>query len=127
MPPVWLIALVARTGIPERARKAVAWLAAVAFFAIVAALLVLAFQSWIHGREQTAVSIDRADVSTQAAERVLAADRAATANEQQQQAVIANNAEEVHAAAKQGDDSIAGPGTSSVLDRVRQQQRAGRR
>ena len=126
--PVFLLSLVARTGIPARFQRLAAWAAAIAFAALVVALLALAFRGWLHNREQTAVTLDRQDVTIEAANRVINATSAATVNQMARDDAFADDQEELrHDAQANSTADPVGPGVRSVLDRMREQQSASRR
>lgn len=78
--PVIILTLLARTGIPARFTKALAWL----LFALIVAGLcwaaVAAFRGWVADGKEEAVRVDRSDVTAGAYNLVIAADRAASAN-----------------------------------------------
>lgn len=95
--------------------------------AAIAGLCVWAFLRWVGHREQRAVQADRVDVTMEAANRVIAATEAADVNQAARDDVNQNNAKEIDREAAKGDDSAVGVGTLSVLERMRQQQAAGRR
>ncbi len=128
MPPFWLIGIIARTGLAQRFQKAAAWIVAALFFALVAGLLIFGFRSWLHGREQQAVEVDRKDVTIEAANRVINATTAADANKAQRDDAFANQQTELRDEAHdKGTAADVGPGTRSVLERMRSQQQAGHR
>ena len=126
--PVFLLTALARTGIPGRFTKVVAWLL---FAAIVVGLCwtaTVVFRSWVVRGKEQAVALDRSDVTIEAANLVINASRAATANQMERDDAFANDQEELrHEADTKSDASGVGPGVTSVLDRMRQQQAAGRR
>jgi hypothetical protein len=126
--PVFVLTLLARSGIPARFTKALAWL----LFALVVAglcwLTVAAFRNWVHAGKEEAVALDRYDVTIEAANLVINATSAATANQMARDDAFQNSQEELrHEADTKSDASSVGPGVTSVLDRMREQQAAGRR
>lgn len=128
MPPFWLIGIIARTGLAQRFQKAAAWIVAALFFALVVGLLIFGFRSWLHGREQQAVEIDRKDVTIEAANRVINATQEADANQMQRDDAFANQQTELRDEAHdKGTVAPVGPGVTSVLERMRSQQQAGHR
>lgn len=126
--PIWLISIVARAGVPQRLQRVAAGAAAALFFAFLFAAAVFGVRAWLHGREQTAVKIDRYDATAEAAKRVLAADRAATANQIDRDQVFANSQEGLRDEVRtKGTAAAVGPATVGVLERMRRDQQAGRR
>lgn len=126
--PVFILALLQRSGIPARFTKVLAWLL---FALIVAGLLwlaVAAFRGWVADGKEQAVAVDRSDVTIEAANLVINATSAATANQMARDDAFQNDQEELrHEADTKSDASSVGPGVTSVLDRMREQQAAGRR
>lgn len=123
--PIFLIDLILKTGIPSRFAKAAAWVAVAIAFAIAIALIWLAAHAWLDKQRTDAVTLDRADITAEVANRVIEADRSANANATQAAAIEQQNEKEL-------DDAIAQPNantshTTSVLERMRAQQRAGQR
>ncbi|MES3042653.1 hypothetical protein [Sphingomonas faeni] len=126
--PVFLITLLARSGIPARFTKALAWL----LFALIVVGLcwaaVAVFRGWVADGKEEAVRVDRSDVTIEAANLVINATSAATANQMARDDAFQNAQEELqHEADTKSDASSVGPGVQSVLDRMREQQAAGRR
>lgn len=78
-------------------------------------------------REVTqAVALDRADAVAEAANRVLDAERAATANQAARDEVQRNQMQELKEIAREADNgSGVGPATFGVLERLRSQQARG--
>ena len=123
-----LIPYIARIGVPQRLQRAAAWVVALIIAAAIAALCVWAFWRWVGHREQQAVQADRVDVTMEAANRVIAATEAADVNQAARDERAQDNAKELQREVDtKGTDDVAGPAVSGVLDRVRQQQAAGRR
>jgi len=127
MMPVWLISIIARTGVPQRFQRVAAWIAGVAFLALVAGLLVLAFCSWVSNQRTEAVKGDRALSAAEANTIAARAEAIASANMVEQVRTDTINDEELHHEVRKGDDRAVGPGTIAVLDRLRQQQAEGSR
>ncbi|WP_426261583.1 hypothetical protein [Sphingomonas sp. DC1100-1] len=124
----FLLPYIARIGVPQRLQRAAAWLIALIIAAAIAALCVWAFWRWVGHREQRAVQADRVDVTMEAANRVIAATEAADVNQVARDERAQDNAKELQREVDtKGSDDVAGPAVSGVLDRVRQQQAAGRR
>lgn len=75
-----------------------------------------------------AVALDQAEAAAEGYNRGMLAERAATANQMQRDDAFANSQEELEDAAREADTGAGvGPATASVLERMRQQQAAGRR
>ena len=123
----FLIPYIARIGVPQRLQRAAAWLVAIIIMLVIASLCVWAFWRWVGHREQRAVQADRVDVTMEAANRVIAATEAADVNQAARDEVDATNDKELSHEATKGDGSAVGVGTRSVLERMREQQAAGRR
>ena len=124
----FLIPYIARIGVPQRLQRAAAWAVALIIAAAIAALCVWAFWRWVGHREQKAVQADRVDVTMEAANRVIAATEAADVNQAARDERAQENSKELQREVDtKGTDDVAGPAVSGVLDRVRQQQAAGRR
>jgi hypothetical protein len=124
----FLLPILARIGIPERFRQAVGILAALLAVVLIVGLIALAFSRWIAAERVEAVQIDRADMTIEAANRVIAADRVATANQIPADEAFQSAQKEVQRDVDtKSDGSAVGPGTAAVLRRVREQQAAGRR
>lgn len=126
--PLWALTLLARSGIPARYTKALAWL----LFALIVAGLcwvaVAAFRGWVADGKEQAVAVDRSDVTIEAANLVIKATSAATANQMARDDAFAEDQEELQREVDtKGTDDRAGPATLGVLQRVREQQAAGRR
>lgn len=77
---------------------------------------------------EQAVDLDRSDAAAEGYNRGMIAERAATANQMQRDDAFANSQEELEDAAREADTGAGvGPATASVLERMREQQAAGRR
>ncbi|WP_334656718.1 hypothetical protein [Sphingomonas panaciterrae] len=77
---------------------------------------------------EQAVDLDRSEAAAEGYERGMLAERAATANQIERDAAFRNSQEELIDAAREADTGAGvGPATASVLERMRQQQAAGRR
>ncbi|MFS0771023.1 hypothetical protein [Sphingomonas sp. 1P08PE] len=116
-----LLAFFAR--VPERWRTAA--IVACAFLLLVAACGVIgfAFDRWLSGKQAQAIRIDRADASLDAAERTIAADRTATANQTAADAAFQNSQEALRDEVRtKGTDAAVGPATAGVLERLRREQ-----
>lgn len=126
--PVLILSFLARSGIPARFTKAVAWLL---FALIVVGLLwlaVAAFRGWVADGKEQAVAVDRADVTLEAANLVINATSAATSNQIARDDAFAEDQKELqNVVDTKGTADPVGPAVSGVLQRVRQQQAAGRR
>jgi hypothetical protein len=124
----WLADILISRGVSRRLAPVLAWTAA----AVVAIAVVLAvrsaFAGWLDDERTEAVTSHDKDVTIEAANRVIVAERAATANQTANASVFANAQEELHDEARdKGTTAPVGPGVQSVLDRMRAQQAAGRR
>lgn len=126
--PVFLITLLARSGIPARYTKALAWL----LFALIVAGLcwaaVAAFRGWVADGKEQAVAVDRSDVTIEAANLVINATSAATTNQMARDDAFAEDQKELqNVVDTKGTADPVGPATAGVLARMREQQAAGRR
>lgn len=92
-----------------------------------ALLIAKCAQDWVEDGKEQAVHIDRLDAVTEATNRVLAADREASANQMERDQIAADNDKELVREVSKGDGRDVGPGTAAVLERMRRQQAAGRR
>lgn len=121
MPPVWLIGLVVKSGITGKAAKVAAW-AIIALASILACLAVgygIASLAKSHGDkvEQSVVK----DMSLDAANRVIEADRATNAK-------IAEQIKQDQQNEKELQDEVAKPDpVRRTLERMRDQQKSNRR
>ncbi len=119
--------LLTAVGIAERYRGPLLLVLGLVLLVLATALLARCAGVWIAGERDEAVQIDRADTVAEAANIVLGADRAATANQIERDAAFANSQEELEDVAREADNGAGvGPATSAVLERLRQQQAAGR-
>lgn len=125
--PLWIISIIARTGIPSRFQRLAAWLTILALIVLAIVGIRAAWHAHNANVAETAVRVDRADAVAEATNRVLAADREATANDMVRREQASENDKEIDREAAKGDDRAVGPGTASVLARMREQQAAGRR
>jgi hypothetical protein len=126
--PLIILTLLERSGIPARFTKALAWL----LFALIVAGLcwaaLAAFRGWVADGKEEAVALDRSDITVEAANRVINATSAATANQMARDDAFQNAQEELQSEVDtKGSDVDAGPAVSGVLQRMREQQAAGRR
>lgn len=108
--------------------KAAQW----TLIAIGAALLcwaaVAAFRGWVVDGKEEAVSLSQKDVTIEAANLVINASSAATANQMERDDAFAEDQKELqNVVDTKGTDDRPGPATVGVLQRVREQQAAGRR
>ena len=124
----WLIPLVARAGVPQRLARVAAWIVAALVVIALCWAAMAAFRAWIADGKEEAVALDRSDVTIEAANLVINATSAATANQMARDDAFQNAQEELRdEAATKSDTSGVGPGTVAVLERLRKQQAAGRR
>lgn len=123
-----IIPLVLRAGIPQRFARVSAWIAAAVVVVVLCWAAVAMFREWIATGKEEAVSLSEKDVTIEAANIVINATSAATANQMERDEAFANSQEELtrEADTKSNTNSV-GPGVQSVLDRMREQQKAGRR
>lgn len=123
-----IVPLILRAGVPQRFARVAAWIVACILILALCGAAVAMFWEWIaHGKEE-AVRVDQQDVTIEAANRVIAASSAATANQMERDEAFANSQEELRdEVATKGTVDPVGPATAGVLDRMRQQQAAGRR
>lgn len=120
-PPIWLIDLVVRSGVTGKAAKVAAWVI-IAVGAVLACLAVGYGIASLAKRHDTKVeqSVVK-DMSLDAANRVIEADRATNAK-------IAEQIKQDQQNEKELDDEMAKPDpVRSVLERMRSQQQSGRR
>lgn len=126
--PLFLISLVTRAGVPQRFARIAAWIVAgILILALCGAALAM-FREWIaHGKEE-AVRVDQQDVTIAAANLVINASSAATANQMERDEAFGLSQQELRdAAVTQSTSNAVGPGVQSVIERMRQQQATGRR
>lgn len=124
----FLLPIVARAGIPARLQRLAAWL--VVIVAVVALVFTVRaiIRNWLSDYRETAIEQHDKDVTIEAAGRVIAADREATANQVARDEVFEQDQEELRVIVREkGTDEHVGGATGAVLDRLRQQQAEGRR
>lgn len=123
-----IIPLVLRAGVPQRFARIAAWIAAAVVVLLLCWAAVAMFREWIATGKEEAVSLNQKDVTIEAANLVINATSAATANQMERDDAFANDQQELRyeSDTKSSTNSV-GPGTSAVLDRMRKQQAAGRR
>lgn len=122
-----MIRLFAALGISERYRGPVLLVLGLVLLVLGTALLARCASLWVADERDEAVRLDRGDAVAEAANIVLGAERAATANQIERDAAFANSQEELKDVAREADKGAGvGPATSAVLERLRQQQDAGR-
>lgn len=129
---LWLLPILIRRGISDTIAKPLAWLANVLI--VMALLAAVLFGLWkvmqVHdaGIATDAVQERDRDITAEAAARVTNAMEAADANQmaRDERAVTADKELQREVDTK-GTNDVAGPAVSGVLDRVREQQAAGRR
>lgn len=123
-----MIRLFAALGIAERYRGPLLLVLGLVLLVLATALLARCTGMWVAGERDEAVRLDRGDAVAEAANIVLGAERAATANQIERDAAFANSQEELEDVAREADKGAGiGPATSAVLDRMRQQQATDRR
>lgn len=114
-------------GIGTFIRRIPAWVWAVIALPIVAAVLVLLIIHSTNERVEEAVSADRNAVEVEVRARQLEAERNATFEKEQRDANAAVATQELRNEVAKGVADPVGPGVRSVLERMREQQAAGRR
>lgn len=121
MPPIWLIGLVVRSGITGKAAKLAAW-AIIAIAAILACLAIgYGIASLVQRHDDKVEQSVVKDVTLDAANRVIEADRATNAK-------IAEQVKQDQQNEKELQDEVAKPDpVRGVLERMRKQQQSGRR
>lgn len=126
--PLFLISLVTRAGIPQRFVRIAAWIVACVIVLALCGAAIALFREWIaHGKEE-AVRVNQQDVTIEAANLVINASSAATANQMERDDAFAEDQKELqNVVDTKGTDDRPGPATVGVLQRVREQQAAGRR
>jgi hypothetical protein len=123
MPPIWLITILARTGVAERFQRLAAWAAMLVVPLLVLGLLVAAFHRRDDKIATEAVQVHEADITAVLANRQIEAERAATANQMATDQILANHQHELrNEAHDKGDQSSVGPGVDAVMRKLRQQQ-----
>lgn len=127
----FLIPLILRTGIPARFAKAASWIvtAILALAIITTCVLVLRSVGRAHDEAVATEAKDALgrDLSLDAYNRVMSAGETATVNQMARDDLAADNQKELRDEAAKGDAAAVGPGVGSVLERMRDQQAAGRR
>lgn len=125
----FLIPLVARMGVPERLQRIVAW---ALVLAVIVALLIAGIAWWrstIRQERAAAVQADRdaanLDALRQSANASVIADKGLQDTQTRDRQNEKDLQREIDAAAPS--NGAVGPVTGSVLERLRQQQAAGRR
>lgn len=125
----FLIPLVARMGVPARLQRIVAWVLVLAVIALAAIALATWWRSTVRQERAEAVQADRDAANLDALEQVKNASAIADQSLANTQAQDRQNEKElqrdIDAAAPS--NGAVGPVTGSVLERLRQQQAAGRR
>lgn len=123
-----IVPLILRAGVPQRFARIAAWIVAGIIVLALCGAAVALFREWIaHGKEE-AVRVDQQDVTIEAANLVINASSAATANQMERDDAFAEQQKELqNVVDTKGTDDRAGPATVGVLQRVRDQQAAGRR
>lgn len=123
-----IIPLVLRAGVPQRFARVAAWIAAAVVVLVLCWAAVAMFRVWIATGKEEAVSLNQKDVTIEAANLVINASSAATANQMGRDDAFANDQQELrYESDTKSNANSVGPGTSAVLDRMRKQQAAGRR
>ena len=126
MPPVWLLTLVVKSGLTGKAAKVASWgIVAVSAILLTFAAWVAVKLAWDSHNEAVAndaVTSFGKDLSLDAANRVIEADRAASANATDAMVIEQKNEKELNDAVRSDSDA-----TSAVLRRMREQQATGRR
>lgn len=103
------LAILRAFGLSDRLARKFAPLALIGLAVLLLVLAVLAFNWWLDGREQAAVSADRAQSSAEAVSRARQADEAAQrASGETRDAIAAQNRAAAEAAAKSDDPLKAG-------------------
>lgn len=123
-----IIPLVLRAGVPQRLARVAAWIAAAVVVLVLRWAAVAMFREWIATGKEEAVSLSEKDVTIEAANIVINATSAATANQMERDEAFANSQEELRdEVATKGTTDPVGPATAGVVQRMREQQKAGRR
>lgn len=123
-----IIPLVLRAGVPQRFARVAAWIAAAVVVLVLCWAAVAVFREWIATGKEEAVALDRSDIMIEASNRVIAATSAATVNQMERDDAFANDQQELrYESDTKSNTNSVGPGVQSVLDRMREQQKAGRR
>jgi hypothetical protein len=124
----WLASILISRGLSSRLAGILAWLIPAVLLIALTLALWFSFGRWVEGQRTGAVEAHDKDVTIEAANRVIMAERAATANQTANASVFANAQEELRDEAHdKGTPAPVGPGISAVMLRMRQQQQQGRR
>jgi hypothetical protein len=128
---LWLLPILIRRGVGSSIAKPLAWVANVLIVAALVGAAVLYVRNVILHHDasiaSTAVQDRDKDLSLEAYNRVMEATEAADTNQAARDDIEATNDKELSHEAAKGDDGAVGVGTRSVLERMRDQQAAGRR
>lgn len=126
--PIWIISIVARAGVPQVFRKAVAWLVVAVLLVVAVCALIATWNSWrVHDNTRFADSRDK-DVTIEAANRVINATYEADAKQDARDQMFANSQEGLRNEVRtKGSPAAVGPATTGVLERLRREQDAARR
>lgn len=123
-----IIPLVLRAGVPQRFARVAAWIAAAVVVLVLCWAAVAMFREWIATGKEEAVSLNQKDVTIEAANLVINATSAATANQMERDDAFAKDQQELrYESDTKSNTNSVGPGTSAVIDGMRKQQAAGRR
>lgn len=121
MPPIWLLALVTKTGLTGRVAKGVSWLLIAAIAIAIGIAVVSLAQSLLRSHTAQTIENHDRDISLEVSNRIIAADRAAQSNADNAAMIERQNEKEL-------DDAADGPSPIvGTLERMRQQQREGKR
>jgi len=126
--PLFLISLVTRAGVPQRFARIAAWIVAGVIVLALCGAAIALFREWIaHGKEE-AVRVDQQDVTIEAANLVINASSAATANQMERDDAFAEDQKELqNVVDTKGTSDPVGPAVGGLMRRLREQQEAGRR
>jgi len=126
--PLFLISLVARAGVPQRFARIAAWIVAGIIVLALCGAAIALFREWIaHGKEE-AVRVNQQDVTIEAANLVINASSAATANQMERDDAFAEDQKELqNVVDTKGTQDPVGPAVGGLMRRLREQQEAGRR
>lgn len=123
-----IVPLILRAGVPQRFARIAAWIVAGVVVLVLCGAAVAMFREWIANGKEEAVALDRSDIMIEASNRVIAATSAATGNQMERDNAFANDQQELrYESDTKSNTNSVGPGVQSVLDRMREQQKAGRR
>lgn len=125
----FLLPFVARAGVPARLQRLVAWMAVAGLAVLLIIAGVLWWRSMLQQERKEAIKRDRDAANAEVLQQVQNASNVANVRLENTQAQDRQNEKElqreIDAAAPS--NGAVGPVTGSVLERVRQQQSAGRR